>query len=143
MLGERRSGSFTGQATTTVNATDGYASGTLTGVQLAEDGSVMAQYSNGQKQSVGKLALATFPNENALVPISDTSWTTSVDSGAPLFFTPGSGMAGKLTAGALEQSNVDMTAQLVNMMSAQRNYQANTKIISTESQLMQALMQAV
>lgn len=134
---------FAGQATTTVNATDGYASGTLTGVQLSEDGSVMAQYSNGQKQSVGKIALATFPDENALVPISDTSWTTSVDSGAPLFFTPGTGMAGKLTAGALEQSNVDMTAQLVNMMSAQRNYQANTKVISTENELMQALMQAV
>jgi len=134
---------FAGEATTSVNATDGYASGTMIGVQLSEDGSVMAQYSNGQKQSVGKIALATFPNENALVSVSDTSWTTSVGSGAPLFFTPGSGMAGKLTTGALEQSNVDMTAQLVNLMSAQRNYQANTKVISTENDLVKALMQAV
>lgn len=134
---------FAGEATTSVNATDGYASGTLTGVQLSEDGSVLAQYSNGQKQSVGKIVLATFPDENALVPVSDTSWTTSVNSGAPLFFSPGSGMAGKLTTGALEQSNVDMTAQLVNLMSAQRNYQANTKVISTENDLMQTLMQAV
>lgn len=134
---------FAGEATTTVNATDGYASGTLIGVQLAEDGSVMAQYSNGQKQSVGKLALATFPNENALVSVSDTSWTTSVESGSPLYFTPGTGQAGKLTTGALEQSNVDMTAQLVNLMSAQRNYQANTKVISTENDLVKALMQAV
>ncbi|HYR25785.1 MAG TPA: flagellar hook-basal body complex protein [Aquabacterium sp.] len=134
---------FAGEATTSVNATDGYASGTLTGVQLSADGSVLAQYSNGQKQSVGKIVLAAFPAEGALVPVSDTSWTTSVDSGAPLFFTPGSGMAGELTTGSLEQSNVDMTAQLVNLMSAQRNYQANTKVISTEDELMKTLMQAV
>lgn len=91
---------FAGEATTSVNATDGYASGTLTGVQLSADGSVLAQYSNGQKQSVGKIVLAAFPAEGALVPVSDTSWTTSVDSGAPLFFTPGSGMAGELTTGS-------------------------------------------
>lgn len=134
---------FAGEANTTVNAPDGYASGTLTGLQLSDDGSIMAQYSNGQKQSLGKVALATFPNEGALVSVSDSSWTTSNESGLALYATPGSGLAGTLTAGALEQSNVDMTAELVNLMGAQRNYQANTRIISTESELMQALMQAV
>ncbi|HEY0685245.1 MAG TPA: flagellar hook-basal body complex protein [Steroidobacter sp.] len=132
-----------GEATTTTNATNGYAAGTYLGLQLSEDGGVMAQYSNGEKQRVGTLAVATFPAEGALIPISDTAWTTSTASGAPLYFTPGSGMAGTLTPGSLEQSNVDMTAQLVQLMSSQRNYQANTKVIATENEMMQALMQAV
>ena len=103
----------------------------------------MAQYSNGVKQKLGTLVMATFPNENALVPLSDTSWTTSNGSGTPLYSTAGVGMAGKLAAGALEQSNVDMTAELVTLMTAQRNYQANTKVISTQDEMMQNLMQAV
>ncbi|MCW7536538.1 flagellar hook-basal body complex protein [Aquabacterium sp. A7-Y] len=134
---------FAGESTTTVNSSNGHASGTLIGLQLDDTGSVVAQYSNGEKQSVGTLALATFANENALVPVSETSWSTSVGSGTPLFFTPGSGMAGTLSVGALEQSNVDMTGQLVSLMSAQRNYQANTKVISTQNEMMQSLMQAV
>jgi flagellar hook protein FlgE len=132
-----------GEATTTTNAASGYASGSLTGVQLAEDGSIQAQYSNGQKQTIGTIALAAFPDESKLIPISDTAWTSSNASGAALYSVPGSGMVGKLTAGALEQSNVDMTAQLVDLMSAQRNYQANTKVISTEDQMIQNLIQAV
>jgi flagellar hook protein FlgE len=103
----------------------------------------MANYSNGQKQRVGTVALATFPDEGALVSVSGTRWTTSNASGTPLYFAPGSGMAGTLTSGAVEQSNVDITAELVSLMSAQRNYQANAKVISTESQMVQALMQAV
>ena len=132
-----------GEATTSTNTANGYASGTFLGVQLAKDGSVLAQYSNGQKQSIGTVALATFPAEGELIPVSDTAWTTSTESGAALYSTPGSGMAGELTPGSLEQSNVDMTAQLVGLMSAQRNYQANTKVISTQNEMMQTLMQAV
>jgi flagellar hook protein FlgE len=132
-----------GQATTSTNNANGYPSGTFLGVQLSGDGSVMAQYSNGQKQSIGTMAMATFPAENQLVQISDTAWTTSAESGAALYSTPGTGMAGTLTPGSLEQSNVDMTTQLVSLMSAQRNYQANTKVISTENEMMQTLMQAV
>lgn len=134
---------YAGDASTTTNSANGYASGVMTGVTIEKDGSVMAQYSNGQKQSVGMLAIATFPNENGLVPVSDTAWTTSNDSGTPLYFTPGVGTAGSLSVGALEQSNVDVASELVNLMSAQRNYQANTKVISTENQMMQSLMQAV
>ncbi|NMM79792.1 flagellar biosynthesis protein FlgE [Acidovorax sp. SRB_14] len=134
---------FAGETTNTVNATNGYASGALVGVQLSEDGSVVAQYSNGQKQKVGTVALATFPNENALVSVNDTSWTTSSGSGTPLYGTPGSGMTGALTVGAIEQSNVDMTSELVSLMTSQRNYQANTKVISAESDMMKTLMQAV
>lgn len=134
---------YAGEATNSVNSADGYASGTLTGTTILDDGSVVAQYSNGQKQTIAQLALATFPNEDGLTPTSDTSWVASQASGTALYDVPGVGMNGTLTAGALEQSNVDMTGELVNLMTAQRNYQANTKVISSEDQMMQALFQAV
>jgi len=134
---------FAGDTTTRTNESNGYAAGTLTGTSLSEDGSLVANYSNGEKQTVGTIALATFANENALKPISDTSWTSTIDSGVALYSRPGAGTASKLSAGALEQSNVDVTGELVSLMSAQRNYQANTKLISTENDMMQALMQAV
>jgi flagellar hook protein FlgE len=134
---------FGGATTELTNAATGYASGVLTGVQIDSDGSVLGVYSNGMKQRAGTLALATFPNEDALVPISGTAWATSSETGEPLYSTPGTGITGKLTAGALEQSNVDMSTQLVMLMTAQRNYQANTKVISTHSAMMQSLMQAV
>jgi len=134
---------FGGATTELTNAANGYASGVLTGVQIDPDGSVLGVYSNGMKQRAGTLALATFPNEDALVPINGTAWTASSATGEPLYSTPGTGIAGKLNAGALEQSNVDMSTQLVMLMTAQRNYQANTKVISTNSAMMQSLMQAV
>jgi flagellar hook protein FlgE len=134
---------FAGEVTNTVNSANGYASGTLTGVVIEENGEVMAKYSNGQKQSAGTLVLATFPNESALQQISNTSWAETAGAGTALYSVPGSSMTGKLTAGALEQSNVDMTGELVSLMTAQRNYQANTKVISTENQVIQALMQAL
>ncbi|MCH7345263.1 flagellar hook-basal body complex protein [Pelomonas sp. CA6] len=134
---------FSGDTTTLTNAANGYAAGTMTGTSIAEDGSLVATYSNGQKQTVGTVALATFANEGALKPISDTSWEANNDSGAALFTRPGAGTASKLSGGALEQSNVDITGELVNLMSAQRNYQANTKLISTENEMVRALMQAV
>ncbi|MGH8853201.1 MAG: flagellar hook protein FlgE [Telluria sp.] len=134
---------FAGEATTTTNRSDGYASGSFVGVELAEDGSVVAKYSNEQQQVVGTLAIATFPDEGALVSTSDTSWAANNTSGAPLYSTPGVGLAGKLSKGTLEGSNVDITSELVGLMTSQRNYQANSKVITTENQMMQALMQAL
>ncbi|MDH0867914.1 flagellar hook-basal body complex protein [Mitsuaria sp. GD03876] len=134
---------FAGDTTTRTNESNGYAAGTLTGTSLSEDGSLIATFSNGEKQTVGTIALATFANEGALKAVSDTSWTSTPDSGVALYARPGAGTAAKLSAGALEQSNVDVTGELVSLMSAQRNYQANTKLISTENEMMQALMQAV
>jgi flagellar hook protein FlgE len=134
---------FAGEATTTTNSTDGYASGAFVGVQLAPDGSVVAKYSNEQQQVVGTVALAIFPDEAALTSISDTSWVANRDSGAALYGVPGSGLTGKLTTGALEGSNVDITSELVGLMTSQRNYQANSKVITTENAMMQALMQAM
>jgi flagellar hook protein FlgE len=134
---------FAGEATTTMNMTDGYASGNYVGVELADDGSVVARYSNEQKQTVGTIALATFGNEGALTATSDTSWTANAASGLALYGTPGAGLSGRLNTGALEGSNVDITSELVGLMTSQRNYQANSKVITTENQMMQSLMQAL
>lgn len=134
---------FSGDSITSTNSTDGYASGTYTGTELGDDGSVIAQYSNGQKQTVGTIALATFPDEDGLTAINDTSWTASNTSGTPLYTTPGVGNGGSLTTSSLEQSNVDITTELVGLMTSQRNYQANSKVISTESTMLQSLMQAI
>lgn len=134
---------FAGESSTTTNSTDGYASGTYVGVELADDGSVVARYSNEQKQVVGTIAVATFPDEGSLAQISDTSWAANASSGLPLYGPPGTGLAGKLNTGSLEGSNVDITSELVGLMTSQRNYQANSKVITTENQMMQALMQAL
>ncbi len=135
--------SFAGEAVTSTNASDGNSSGTLVGVDLAQDGTLIAKYSNDARQPVGTLAIATFPDEGELTPVSDTSWTASSTSGSPLYTPPGQGMAGALQPGSLEGSNVDITAELVGLMTSQRNYQANSKVISTENQMMQSLMQAM
>ncbi len=132
-----------GTATTTTNRSDGYASGAFVGVEMAEDGSLVAKYSNDQSQVVGTIAIATFANEGALTATSDTSWTANASSGDALYNTPGVGLAGKLSTGSLEGSNVDITSELVGLMTSQRNYQANSKVLSTESQMMQSLMQAM
>jgi flagellar hook protein FlgE len=134
---------FAGEATTTTNRSDGYASGAFVGVELSSDGSLVAKYSNNQSQVVGTLAIATFANEGALQSISDTSWTANADSGTALYNMPGVGLSGKLTTGALEGSNVDITSELVGLMTSQRNYQANSKVLTTENQMMQSLMQAL
>jgi flagellar hook protein FlgE len=134
---------FAGEATNTTNRSDGYASGAFVGVELAGDGSLVAKYSNDQSQIVGTVAIANFANEGALTPISDTSWAENGASGTPLTAPPGTGLAGKLNTGALEGSNVDITAQLVGLMTSQRNYQANSKVLTTENQMMQSLMQAL
>lgn len=134
---------FAGEAITTTNSTDGYASGSFIGADLSADGSVVARYSNDQQQTVGTIALATFADEGRLTAVSDTSWSANSASGQPLYGTPGSGLAGSLATGALERSNVDITSELVGLMTSQRNYQANSKVISTQSAMMQALMQAL
>ncbi|WP_198118893.1 flagellar hook protein FlgE [Massilia rhizosphaerae] len=134
---------FAGEASTTTNRSDGYASGSFVGLSMSPDGSLVAKYSNDQSQVVGTVALATFANEGALSPISQTSWTANSASGAALIDPPGVGLSGKLSTGALEGSNVDITSELVGLMTSQRNYQANSKVLTSESQMMQALMQAL
>lgn len=125
------------------NQGSGYASGERTGQVIDADGSVYATFSNGERMLQGQLVLADFANANGLQSQDGTTWTQTASSGAPLTGAPGTGLLGSISAGALEQSNVDLTSELVGLMSAQRNYQANTKVISTNDSMMNALFQAV
>ncbi|GKX50179.1 flagellar hook protein FlgE [Budvicia aquatica] len=125
------------------NASNGFASAERTGVQIDKDGTVYATYSNGERMLQGQLVLANFTNANGLAPKDGTSWSQTSSSGNPIIGTPGSGLLGSVQSYALEGSNVDLTAELVNLMTAQRNYQANTKVISTNDSMMQSLFQAI
>lgn len=119
---------------------DGYAAGQLTGVSVENSGVVMATYSNGQAKPAGQLELATFRNPQGLTPLGGNTWARSFTSGDPTVGTPGTGNLGKLQAGAVEESNVDLTGELVNMITAQRFYQANAQTIKTQDQVLQTLV---
>ncbi|PKG39530.1 flagellar hook protein FlgE [Psychromonas sp. Urea-02u-13] len=125
------------------NNPDGYTSGELAGIRIEDNGMIYAQYSNGQNQLQGQVIIADFPNPNGLVQGSGTSWTQSFASGAPIVGTAGSGVFGSMQAGVLEGSNVDLTTELVDLMTAQRNYQANTKTITATDKMTQTLFNAV
>lgn len=119
---------------------DGYASGELVGLKIGEDGVITASYSNGQKQAAGQVALADFRNVQGLSPTGGGNWVATSTSGEPVDGSPGNGKFGALRSGALEESNVDLTAELVNMMTAQRAYQANAQTIKTQDQVMSTLV---
>ncbi len=110
---------------------NGQAPGRLSGISIGEDGLVKADYTNGSSMFLGKVALVDFKNPNGLKQIGDNSWIATVDSGEPLVGEPGTGSYGKIQSGALEASTVDLTAELVNLIVAQRNFQANAKAIET------------
>ncbi|QJD93624.1 flagellar hook-basal body complex protein [Duganella dendranthematis] len=135
---------FAGETSTASNSpVDGYSAGAFSGVSLGTDGSVIAKYTNGQSQTVGRVVLATFANEQGLTQVSDTSWEASTASGTANTDVAGVGVNGTLNVATLEQSNVDITSELVGLMTSQRNYQANSKVIQTESTMLQSLMQAI
>jgi flagellar hook protein FlgE len=120
---------------------NGYAPGQITGVSIESNGIVMARYSNGQNQPAGQIELATFRNPQGLQPLGGNVWARTSTSGDPIVGVPGEGNLGVLQAGALEESNVDLTAELVAMMTAQRVYQANAQTIRTQDQVLQTLVQ--
>ena len=124
-------------------AQNGYPPGSLTGLQITQEGILQALYSNGQTQTQGQVVLADFPNDNGLVPMGDSLWQSSFASGTPIVGTPGAGIMGSLESGALEQSNVDISSQLVRLIEAQSNYQANAKTIETSNNLTQTLMNII
>ncbi|HEN3662896.1 TPA: flagellar basal body protein FlgE [Yersinia enterocolitica] len=127
----------------TLNKGNGYTAGSKNGERIESDGSVYATFSNGERMLQGKLVLANFANPNGLAAQNGTTWSVTGQSGAALLGAPGSGLLGGIETGALESSNVDLTAELVGLMTAQRNYQANTKIISTNDSMMNALFQVL
>ncbi len=119
---------------------DGYASGMLTGINIEDNGTVMARYSNGVTRAEGQVALASFRNTQGLMAVGGNNWVETFESGQPVMGTPSEGNFGALRSGALEESNVDLTAELVNMMTAQRAYQANAQTIKTQDQVMSTLV---
>jgi flagellar hook protein FlgE len=121
-------------------AQDGYAAGELTGISVQNDGTVMSRYSNGVTRAEYQLVLTNFRNVQGLAPVGGNNWVQTFASGEPVKGTPGAGNFGTLRSGALEDSNVDLTAELVNMMTAQRSYQANAQTIKTQDQIMSTLV---
>jgi flagellar hook protein FlgE len=119
---------------------NGYAAGQLVGIQFEPNGIVPARYSNGQSKPAGQVEIATFRNPQGLQPMGGNVWARSFAAGDPIVGVPGDGNLGALQSGALEESNVDMTAELVNMITAQRVYQANAQTIKTQDQVMQTLV---
>lgn len=119
---------------------DGYTTGQLAGLEIDDSGVIFARYTNGQSKVQGQIILANFANAQGLTPVGKTAWAQSFQSGEPVIGTPRSGTLGALQSGALEDSNVEVSDQLVNMIVAQRNYQANAKTIETESAITQTII---
>lgn len=119
---------------------DGYTSGELTGINVENNGMIMTRYSNGVTRAEGQVALASFRNTQGLAAVGGNNWVETYESGQPVMGAPTDGNFGALRAGALEDSNVDLTAELVNMMTAQRAYQANAQTIKTQDQVMSTLV---
>ena len=132
---------YNAASATTAKNQDGYATGELTGLAVDESGNLFANFTNGQDKVIGQVAVANFANVQGLSPVGGTNWKESYASGVPIVGQPDTGTLGKIAGGALEDSNVDLTGELVNLIKAQSNYQANAKTISTESTIMQTIIQ--
>ena len=119
---------------------DGFTSGRLSGVDIDEQGIVQAQFTNGQSEAQGQIALANFNNAQGLQPTSESNWAETNAAGPPLVGAPGTASLGLLQAGALEESNVDLSEELVNMITAQRSFQANAQMIRAEDDVTQTII---
>ena len=119
---------------------DGYSAGEMTGISVGEDGLITAKYSNGTFQAAGQLGLTTFRNTQGLQPVNGGYWQSTIASGDPVQGAPQQGRFGQIRSGALEESNVDLTAELDNMIVAQRSYQANAQTIKTQDQVMSTMV---
>ena len=119
---------------------DGYATGILTSMSVDENGIIMCEFSNGQMQHIAKVAMADFTNQQGLTKIGDTQWKESNASGQAIAKEANSGSAGSIKGSNLELSNVDLTNELVELITAQRNYQANAQSLQTQSTVMDAIL---
>lgn len=119
---------------------DGFTTGQLRGVEVGDGGVVYARFTNGQSRALGQVALADFSNTAGLQPLGGSIWAETFTSGQPTLTAPGSGGVGVVQSGALEDSNVEVTQELVDMIVAQRNFQANAKVIQTEDTITQAVI---
>ena len=119
---------------------DGYTMGNLSGVEVDASGNIVASYSNDQSQIMGQVALARFANTQGLKRIGDNNWVATTESGIAVTGEPGVGLMGKLVTSALEGSNVELTRELVDMLVAQRSFQANSQVINTSGTLYQSIL---
>lgn len=119
---------------------DGYRPGELTSLKIDEGGVITASYSNGQTRAAGQIALVNFRNVQGLQPTGNGNWEANYATGEPVHGAPGEGKFGNLRSGALEDSNIDITGELVAMMSAQRAYQANAQTIKTQDQVLSTML---
>ena len=119
---------------------DGFTTGRLSGIDISDTGVVTARFTNGQSRTLAQVALANFSNPQGMRQLGNTSWAETFESGAALVGAPGSGSLGLVQSGALEGSNVDLTEQLVNMITAQRNFQANAQVITTSDTVTQTII---
>ena len=121
-------------------AQDGYSSGKLDEIAIGVDGVVEARYSNGAAIALGQVALANFNNLQGMTPTGENAWAESQNSGVARIGAPKSSEFGELLSGTLESSTVDLTEQLVNMITAQRNFQSNAQMLSTQNELTQTII---
>ena len=119
---------------------DGHASGKLAGFNVSSDGAVLARYTNGQSKTLGFIHLVAFANPQGLIPVGNNQWVESSAAGSRIDGTPGVGIFGVVQSGAVEDSNVDLTKELVDMITAQRVYQANAQTIKTQDQVLNTLV---
>jgi flagellar hook protein FlgE len=120
---------------------NGFTTGQISGVSVSSTGVVQANYTNGQSTSIGQVAVANFADQNGLQQVQNTNWIQTFASGQPVYGAAGGTGFGTIQSGSLEQSNVDITSQLVNMITAQRAFQANAEMVSTESSITQTIIQ--
>ena len=134
--------SLTSTSASTVAATsqDGLPPGTLTGYSIGEDGTITGNFSNGMNQALARIAIADFSNPGGLNNVNGNMFATGPNSGLPQVGTAGTNGRGKLTSGALEMSNVDLSREFTNMIVTQRGFQANSKIITTSDELLQDVL---
>ncbi|WP_250658524.1 flagellar hook protein FlgE [Alkalimarinus coralli] len=119
---------------------NGFTTGRLVGLDVDESGILFARYTNGESRVLSQVALANFNNEEGLSPAGETAWVQTFASGDPVVGAPGTGTLGSLTSSSVEESNVDLSDELVNLIVAQRNYQANAKTIETADQVTQTIL---
>lgn len=119
---------------------DGYSSGRIAGVSVDREGVIQGRYTNGQTRTLGQVQLYSFLNPRGLQPLGNNQYFETSESGQPSAGAPGSGVLGYVQSGAIEESNVDLTAELVNLIVAQRMYQANAQTIRAQDQILQTLV---
>ncbi|MCO8167315.1 flagellar hook protein FlgE [Pseudomonas sp. 21LCFQ02] len=140
MTGISQTASVSGLITQSQN---GYATGQISAMSVDSTGNLFATYTNGQSKVIGQVSLTSFANVQGLASAGGTNWRETFASGVPVSGPPETGTLGYITGQALEESNVDLTAELVNLIKAQSNYQANAKTISTQSTILQTTIQMV